>query len=158
MIQATLALGVLIELLNRPAAVGQLDQPLQRRVGRQGAAVPLEVTVFARYGALAEQPPLRARGDAVMAGGELGATDGPVHAYGHELFAQDHVVVLPPGDGPPALCRQGREDSLGLIQRRRARLLGLAAPARTRRHDPCGGAHLRGEADATGAADPYDIG
>src|SRR5215468_7632066 len=32
-VQATLALGVLIELRNRPAAVGQLDQPLQRRVG-----------------------------------------------------------------------------------------------------------------------------
>src|SRR5262252_969786 len=70
MIQATLALGVLIEWLNRPAAVGQLDQPLSWRVGRQVAEVPREVTGFARYGALTEQPPLRARGDAVMAGGE----------------------------------------------------------------------------------------
>src|SRR5262249_28205983 len=108
MIQATLALGVLIELLNRPAAVGQLDQPLQRRVGRQVAEVPLEVTVFARYGALAEQPPLRARVDAVMAGGALGATDGPVHPYGHGLFAQDPLVRLAPGDGPAARRRQGR--------------------------------------------------
>jgi hypothetical protein len=31
-VQATLALGVFIELLNRPAAVGQLDQALQRGV------------------------------------------------------------------------------------------------------------------------------
>ena len=59
--------------------------------------------MFAWYGALAEQPPLRTRVDAVMAGGELGATEGPVHAYGHELFAQHHVVVLPPGDGLPAV-------------------------------------------------------
>src|SRR5262249_16192449 len=51
MVQATLALGVFIELLNRPAAVGQLDQPLQRRVCRQVAEVPLEVTMCARYGA-----------------------------------------------------------------------------------------------------------
>jgi hypothetical protein len=57
MIQATRALGVLIELLNWPGAVGQLDQPVPRRVGRQGAEVPLAVTGFARDGALAEQPP-----------------------------------------------------------------------------------------------------
>jgi hypothetical protein len=158
MIQAPRALGVRIDWLHRPAAVGPLAQPLPRRVGRQGAAVPLAVTVCARYGALAEPPPLRARVDAVMAGGALGAPDGPVHAYGHALRAQDHVVVGPPGEGLPALCQQGLEDSLGLLQRRRARLLGLAAPARTRRHDQGGGAHLRGEADATGAADPHDLG
>src|SRR5215475_8476857 len=46
-IQATLARGVLIALLHRPAAVGHLDQPLQRRGGRQGAEGPLEVTVCA---------------------------------------------------------------------------------------------------------------
>jgi hypothetical protein len=40
--------------------------------------------------------------------------------------------VLPPGDGLPVRLRQGREDSLGLIEWRRARLLGLATPALAR--------------------------
>ena len=41
-----------------------------------------------------------------MAGGELRAPRCPVDPHGHELFAQDHVVMLAPGDasasGPPA--------------------------------------------------------
>ena len=41
-VQATFALGVFIELLDGPAAVGQLDQPTQRRVCWQGTEVPLE--------------------------------------------------------------------------------------------------------------------
>ena len=36
-------------------------------------------------------------------------------------------VVLPPGDGLPAVRRQGREDGLRLVERGWARLLGLAA-------------------------------
>src|SRR5215831_4150066 len=47
-VQATLALGVLIELLDGPAAVGQLDQALQRCLRQQVAEVPLEVAAFAR--------------------------------------------------------------------------------------------------------------
>ena len=54
MVQTALALGVLIELLNRPAAVRQLHQSMQRGVRRQGAEVPLEVTTFAWHRALAE--------------------------------------------------------------------------------------------------------
>src|SRR5882724_13150834 len=77
------------------------------------AEVPLEVAAFARYGALAEQPALRSRADAVMAGRQLRAARGPVHAHGHELFAEDHVVVLAPGDVLPAVRWQGLEDSLG---------------------------------------------
>ena len=53
-VQPTLALGILIELLNRPAAVGQLDQPLPWGVRRLGAKVPLAVTAVARHRALAE--------------------------------------------------------------------------------------------------------
>jgi hypothetical protein len=34
-VQPTLALRIFIELLNGPAAVGQLDQPLQRRIRGQ---------------------------------------------------------------------------------------------------------------------------
>src|SRR5215813_13343094 len=129
-VQPTLALRVFIELLDGPAAVGQLDQPTQRGVRRQITEVPLEVAAFARHRALAEQPALRPCADTVMAGGELCATGGPVHSHGHELFTEDHVGMLTPGDGLPALSRQGLEDSLGLIQRRRARLLGLATALR----------------------------
>ena len=112
-IQSTLALGVLVELLDGPAAVRQLDQPVQRRVRRQVAQVPLEIPAFAWHGALAEQPALWSRADAGVAGGELGSAGGPVHPHGHELFAEDHIVVLAPGDGLPAVLRQGGEDGLG---------------------------------------------
>src|SRR5918911_196372 len=42
-IQSTLALDVLVELLNRPAVVRQFDEPVQRRVRRQTAVIPLDV-------------------------------------------------------------------------------------------------------------------
>ena len=107
MVETTLALRVLIELLDGPAAVGQFDEAMQRGVRRQVAEVPLEVTACPRHGALAEQPALRSRADAVMAGRQRRAACRPVHAHGHELFAEDHVVVLPPGDGLPAVRWQG---------------------------------------------------
>ena len=141
-VQATRALGVLRALLDGPAAVGHLDQTLQRGVRRQGTAVPLAGTTIAGHRVLAEQPPLRSRADAVMAGGELGAARSPMHPHRHTLFAEDRVLMLAPGDRLPALLRQGLEDGLGCIQRRRARLLGLAAPgaaataARARRRAP----------------------
>src|SRR5262249_28860424 len=113
-VQPTLALRVFIELLDRPAAVGQLDQPTQWDVRRQITVIPLEVAAFARHGALAEQPALRPCADAVMAGGELRATGGPVHPHGHELFTENHVGVLTPGDGLPALSRQSFDDGLSL--------------------------------------------
>src|SRR5262249_46305633 len=157
MVQATFALGVLIELLDGPAAVGHLDQALQRGVHRQGTEVPLPVTTVAGHRALAEQPAFRPRGDAVMAGGELGAARGPVHPYGHKLFAQDPVVVLAPGDGLPAVLRQGFEDGLSRIQRRRARLLGLAPAPWAGRGYQRGGVHLLGEADPKRAADADQV-
>ena len=42
-----------------------------------------------------------------MAGGELRAPRGPVHPHGHELFAEDDVVVLAPGDRLPAVLPAG---------------------------------------------------
>src|SRR5215470_3383208 len=93
-----------------------------------------------------------------MAGGELGAAGGPVHAFGDKLFTENHGVVLPPGDGLPAVLWQDREDRLGLIQRRWARLLGLATPSRMRRPHERGGAHLVWQADAKGAADAHHVG
>src|SRR5215475_13393429 len=131
-VQTTFAFGILIELLDGPAAVGHLNQPLQRRVRRQGTVIPLGLAAFARQRTLTEQPPLRSRTDARMTRRELGTARRPVHAHGHKLFAEDHVVVFPPRDRLPAVCREGLEDGLGLIQRRWARLLGLAAPARPR--------------------------
>src|SRR5919197_6112996 len=61
MVQATFALGVLIELLDGPAAVGQFDQPLQWRGRRQVAAIPCEVTALARHAEPDEQQALRSR-------------------------------------------------------------------------------------------------
>ncbi len=115
MVQATCALGVLVELLERPAAVRQLDQPVQGRVRWQVPAITLDVAAFPRYRALAEQPAFRSGVDAVMAGREVGAARGPVHPPGHALCAQGHVVVLAPGDRLPVLLRQGLQDGLGLL-------------------------------------------
>src|SRR2546423_15381369 len=49
--QPALALRVLIELLNPPAAVGQLDPPVERGVRRQGTEGPLEVGALSRAAA-----------------------------------------------------------------------------------------------------------
>src|SRR5215831_19559318 len=90
-VQTAFAFGILIELLDGPAAVGQLDQPVQRRVHRQITVIPLDLAAFARQRPLAEQPPFRPSGDPMMTGGELRATRGPMHPDGHELFAEAHV-------------------------------------------------------------------
>src|SRR5262249_58871387 len=111
-----------------PAAMGQLHQPLQGRVRWQVTEIPLHLTAFARHGTLAEQPALRSGRDAMMAGGELRTPGGPVHAYGHELFAEDYVVVFPPGDGLPAVLRQRIEHGLCRREWRRSRFLWLPRP------------------------------
>src|SRR6516164_2918218 len=157
-VQPTLALRVFIELLDGPAAVGQLDQPPQRRVCRQGTEVPLEVTAFARHGTLAEQPAFRPGTDARMTRRELCTARRPVHAHGDKLFAEDYGVVLSPRDRLPAVRGQGLEDGLGLIQRRWARLLGLAAPSWPRWGQEGGRVYLVWQAHPEGAADAHDVG
>src|SRR6516162_3941077 len=117
-VQATFALGVCIELLDGPAAVGQLDEALQRGVCGQVTAIPLDLTAVTRHRTLAEEPALRSGGDPMMAGGELRAARGPVHPHGRTLFAEDNVARLAPRDGLPAVLRQGCEDGLGRRQRR----------------------------------------
>ena len=133
MVQPALALGVLIELFNGPAAVGQGDQPVQRRVRRQVPVIPLDLAAVTRHRALAEQPALWAGGDAVMAGRQLRAARGPVHPYGYELLAEPVVFCLAPGDGLPVVRWQRLEYRLRLIQGCWARLLGLAPPSWPRR-------------------------
>ena len=103
MVQPALALGVLIELFNGPAAGGRGDEPVQRRVRRQVTVIPLDLAAVTRHRALAEQPALWAGGDAVMAGRQLRAARGPVHPYGHELLAEPVVFCLAPGDGLPVV-------------------------------------------------------
>ena len=53
-VQPALALRVLIELLNRPAAVGQLDQPTQRGVRRQ--AVYLSLCGYCNHAGYRQHP------------------------------------------------------------------------------------------------------
>ena len=140
-IEATFAFGVLIALLDGPAAVGQLDQPLPRRVRRQVTVIPFDLAAGARQRPLAEPSPLRTDADTMMTGGELRAPCRPVSPHGHELFAQDHVVVLAPGDALPAVLWQGIEHSLGRVERCRAGLLGVATPPWSRwGHARCGAA------------------
>ena len=115
-VQPVLALGILVELLNGPAAVRQLDEPLQRRVCGQIAVIPLHIAMCAWHWTLTEQSAFQPGRDAGMAGGELSAARGPVHPHGHKLFPQGHVVVLAPGDRPPALRRQVLQDGLGLVE------------------------------------------
>ena len=71
MVQATLAFGIFVELLNRPAAMRHLHQALQRRVRWEVTVIPLHLTALARQGTLAEQPTLWPGGDPMMAGGQL---------------------------------------------------------------------------------------
>ena len=132
MVQATLALGILVALLNRPAAMRPLDQALPRRVCREVTVIPLHLAAHARHRACAEPPALRPSTDTRMAGRALGASRRPVGPHGHELFAQDSTVTLAPGDRLPAVLREGLEHGLGRIERGGARLLRLAASPRTR--------------------------
>src|SRR5215475_4091056 len=157
MIQTTLALGVFIKLLDRPAAVGQRDEAMEWGVRWQVAEVPFEVAAFARQGALAEQPALRSRADAVMAGRQLRAARSPVHAHSHELFAQDYVTVLAPGDGQPTVRWQPIQHHLGLIEWGGARFLGLATAPRAGREYERGGGHFVGQADPKAAADANHV-
>jgi len=128
MVQAARTCGVLVALLNRPAAVSPLDQPLPPRVLRQMTARPLHRAAFPRHWALAEQPPLRSGEDAMMAGGALRPTRGPVPPHGDKRFAEDGALVRTPGDRLPAVLRQGIEHGLGRGQWRGTRLGGLATP------------------------------
>src|SRR4029453_14837398 len=149
--QAALAFGVLVELLDGPATVRQFDQPLQRRIRRQVAEIPLHFTAFARHRALAEQPALRPGHHARMAGGELRPTRRPVHAYGSKVFAEDGALVFTPRDGLPVVGWQGLQHGLGWVQRRGARLLGLTPPARVQRRHVRGRPHLGWPPDPKGA-------
>src|SRR5262249_13632626 len=157
-VKPAFAFGILIDLLDGPAAVGQLDQPVQRRVRREVTVIPLDLAAFARQRTLAEQPPFRPSGDPMMAGGELRATRGPMRPHGHELFAEDHVVGVGPGAGLPALLREGIEHGLGRIERGGARLLRLAAPPRTRWGQEGCRLDLVWQAHPEGAAHAHDVG
>ena len=141
-VQAAFALRVFIELLDGPAAVGQLDEAMQWGVCWQVTVIPFDLATVPRYRALAEKPALRAGGDTMMARRQLRAARGPVHPHRHTLFAEDDVAVLGPRDGLPAVLRQGIEHGLGRIERRRVGLLGLAPPPRARWGDERGRAHL----------------
>jgi len=156
--QATLTLGVLIELLDGPAAVGQFDEALQRRVLPKIAAVPLHLAACPRHRAFAEQPALRSRPNTRMARRKLRAPCGPVGPHGDKLFAQDHAVTLAPGDRLPAVLWQGIEHSLGLRERGGARLLRLTAPPRTRWGPEGCRVDFGGQTHPEGAADAHDVG
>src|SRR5215813_14137901 len=104
-VQATLALRVFIELLDRPAAMGQLDEARQRGVRRQVTDIPLHLAAGTRHWALTKEPALWPSIDAMMAGGELRATRGPVQPHSHKLFAEDDVVMFAPSNGLPAVLR-----------------------------------------------------
>jgi len=86
--------------------------------------------MVAGHRALAEQPAFWGGVDTMMAGRQLCAARGPLHPHGRKLYAEDHVVMFTPRDRLPAGLRQGLEDSLGRIQRGRARLVGLAPAPR----------------------------
>src|SRR5205085_1386386 len=120
--------------------------------------IPLDLAAVAWHRACAEQPALRPSTDTMMASGELRAPRGPVGPYGYELCAQGHVVTLAPGARLPAVLWEGIEHGLGLRERRRARLLRLAAPPR-KRWGPAGCRVDRiRQAHAAGAAHAYDGG
>src|SRR5262245_48831663 len=57
-VQTALALGLLVELLDAPATVGQLRQAPQRRLGGQVGEVPLGLVVLTGQWSLGQQPAL----------------------------------------------------------------------------------------------------
>ena len=127
MVQAPRALGILTAWREGPAAGGHLPQLWPWRGRWQVPASPLPLPAFAGHGARAEPPARRAGGDAMRAGRPRRAARGPGPPQGSKLLAEDPVSGRPPGEGRPAVCWQGLEYDRGLIPRRRARRLRLAA-------------------------------
>ena len=158
MVQAPRALGILVAWLKRPAAMRQLAPSWQRRVRREVPVLPLHRAACARPRTFAEPPALRPRTDTRLAGRARRATRGPVCPHGDALCAQDPGVTLAPGERVPAVRWEGSAHGRGLRERRGARLLRLAAPAR-RRWGPEGSrVALIRQAPAAGAAHASAVG
>src|SRR6185503_17504071 len=77
-VQPALALGVFVELLDRPAGMGQFDQPFERGLGRQVAGVAILIAVAAGDASAIEEP--------VCAPGAQPAALGAAHVRPHVLL------------------------------------------------------------------------
>src|SRR5215510_10112096 len=56
LVQPTFPFGIFVELLNRPAQMGERYQAQERRIGRQRAKEPTRLAVLSRKRTLPEQP------------------------------------------------------------------------------------------------------
>src|SRR5207237_5714704 len=92
-IQTTLALGILVELLDGPAAVRQFDQPWQWGIRGQGTEIPFDLTACAWHRPLAQQPALGSRAAAVMACVELRAARRPVTSPFIDRVPKERLTV-----------------------------------------------------------------
>jgi hypothetical protein len=140
LVEAAFPLGILVELLDRPATVGQLHQALQRRVSGQGAEVVLGLACVARKRALAEEPAFGSGADAAVRGTLTRAARGPVRPHRSHLLLAHALGAFPPPDGLPGVLRQCCQHGGRAAAGGRARFLGLAVspPHRERRHRASG--------------------
>ena len=95
-VQATFPLGIFVELLNRPAQMGQFYQARRGRLGRQRAEEPPRLTVLAGQGPLPEQPALRSGPTASMGRTVTRRAGSRMDPQRHDLFAQDPAAALAP--------------------------------------------------------------
>ena len=130
--QAALALGVLVELLDDPAAVRERDEPLERGIGREVAEVVLGVALLADGGALDQEPALGPSRDP-GAGVARPAPGSAVEPQRGDPPAQGSGCAGAPGDGPPRRVGDRRGQLGGGVARRQRRLAGPAAAAVRRR-------------------------
>jgi hypothetical protein len=108
-IEPQFPLGVLIEALYDPTAVGQLHQTLQVQVIEAPSEVVLGFTLVAQQGTFAHKPPL---GNGVAA-----SIATPIDPHAAGLFDQCSRGALPPGDGMPGVLGQAVQQVAGGVAR-----------------------------------------
>ena len=105
--------------------MGELDEALERGVGRQRAEEPLGVAAVPGHRAFAQEPAFGAGADATVGRAMAWAAGGPPRPdCGHRL-AQFALGTLPPRHGLPGRLGQDREHRFGGAPRGRPRLLRL---------------------------------
>ena len=165
-IEAAFLFGIFVKLLNDKAGMSQQNQTRERGVLGQHAEPVFDRLFFLllwlnRSGlrvisqrfwhrAFGQEPALRSRVDATVAGAVQRGASGPVDAQGHSLNLHRPLGSLSPPDGLPGRDGQGLDQFFDGIQRSWAGFARLTAPAVDRR---LGGSRLNlvGQTAAEGA-------
>jgi hypothetical protein len=126
-IEATLALAILIELLDWPTQMRQCYQARQGRLGRQATEKPLKLTFRPWQGAFPKQPAFWFGPTASVAFTVASTTRSFVDAQRHKLLAQGASTPCAPVHRLPGVFWQGVSHLFEVVTRCRTRFFRLAS-------------------------------